>query len=238
MNRPDGRYLHRTIQSATYENPNQVLALSVLRILGGTRKQILIVTRDPESNFTHPNVISVPTKRVSQGVADELLQSLEIADKKDLSKPDDPKRVVYYEPNKIISLEEASCNPLRQAVEMVMASKLGIADELEKKLISYKAWVTLALNWAARYANGTDARLSSEPIRMTNIAVHVESSGNVFPKNTASYSSMKWIDFEYFKQIAESKDPKIIGLDPAHYSVGGVCIESTRLAMENDSFSK
>jgi hypothetical protein len=182
-----------------------VLALTVVRDVGAGI-EVLCAVRRPETNSTHPNVLSVPTRRIDLDVASRW-----------------PERAV----------DGGSVPKLRAAVEELLTRKLGLADPLEFGQIDYDlgpfgAWQGTSY---IGYEDGCDV---VEDLTMFNLGVRLRAGDRLFPAETAAYSSIHWAPLARFLDVLETRDVTQIDprLDGILVCVYGLCIETTRHLLE------
>jgi hypothetical protein len=182
-----------------------------------------LVVRDPATNSTHGDVISVPTMRVPAPLFDSLLPSIG-------SYEDERGKTTIYSIEQADSIEQSDnvCldghNPLIFTVEGILAQKLGVADQLELGQLTFNAVLA---------AKGVGTSVYHEPvrrfeqIRMAGIVVEVTGGADLVPSTTASYSRILWVPVKDFLHAVETRNPAAVGLDPFKFCIHGLCIATT-----------
>lgn len=213
----------RTRRSAS---PSPVVALTMLD--GGSlangratpSSKLLAVVRWPDTNPTHPNVVSVPTHRVTAGLWEELRATASPAGRT----PD----AVLYSARDVSNLRANSHNPVALAVDLILAKKLGLGDALVKGIFSYRAGVRLTTSGVVAYETPNPYG-PRERIRMLGIRVVVTAGAELLPLSTASYSPILWVGVGEFLRSVDTKDPSDLGpeFDPFEHCIHGLCIASS-----------
>jgi hypothetical protein len=190
-----------------------------------TRSKVLVVARDPSSNPTHPNVVSVPTQRIP----DALYHSLE----GDLRSPSKRGQMLGLEAARVVDSQlDDSHDPLVFAVESVLARKLGFADALERDQVSYEAGLHTLIQGAAMYDNLADVDLY-EGIDMLSVVVALADPQRLLQQRTGSYSEIAWTSVGGLLASIDSRDPGDleVGFDPIELCVHGVCLEAASVTL-------
>src|SRR5262249_49369598 len=108
---------------------------------------------------------------------------------------------------------------------MVLASKLGMADELEGGRISFLARLRTSATGHVNHSNLKSE--ASETITMANLLVTISQGADLIPYKTASYSQILWVPVNRFLQAVQRKDPSVLGLDPLEFCIHGLCIATS-----------
>src|SRR5262245_33282140 len=198
-----------------------VLALTILdRAIEGAAAspdgdRILLAVRDPATNATHPNVISVPTQRIPAVLFEAILQDGRAAARWETT--------TFYEREDRSPHLERGHDPLTYAVRSILAGKLGAADALETGRLRFTARLAAMMTGRSVYPAGA-GRTRSESIRLANAVVTVGEGAGQFPERTVAYSSIRWADARRFLETARQKNPLLLGMDPVAYCIHGLCI--------------
>lgn len=211
------------------EQPAPILALTVLdaRTLTDAGRvhdesHVLLAVRDPVSNKTHPNIISVPTQRIPQSMFGALMTS-------GISQtPLDATTKLFHQ----MPTSSVSCNGhfnIIFAVNSLLATKMGVSDFLERKEILYSAYLSALVSGTVFHDD------NSEVTAMLNILVLIEKGAHLFPTRTASYSHIMWRPVTTFLNTAREKNPLLLdsNLDPFEYCIHGLCIKSAFNVLAN-----
>ncbi len=206
----------------TLESAAPVISLTIIDratldgwLISNTTK-ILIVVRDPKTNATHPNVVSVPTQRIPPGLHSEILGT----------KPGTRELLsgCFYDTSIVDNKSTNGHDPVIYAVESLLSSKLGLAEHVEVGDLCFQAGLRLA-------KAGKVYLTSEQPhhILMANIIVVVSEGARLFPLRTASYSHIAWIEISKFIDMVDQKNPEVLGtgLNAIEYCVHGLCISTT-----------
>lgn len=199
-----------------------VLALTVLdrstldheTIVDQTR--MLVVVRDPETNSTHPDVVSVPTQRIPIDLWADF-RSLPV------EYEDDSSATTIFAENWFDNTDSNGHNPLIFAVESLLSRKLGLAESLETDRLQFAASISGIVSGRVQHVDHSERTL------MINAKVVISKGAELIPGSTASYSHMIWTRVDAFKEAAAKKAPMIIDarLDWVDYCIHGLCIMSS-----------
>jgi hypothetical protein len=193
--------LHRPIG---YYKP--VLALTVLRH-SMSRPEILVGVRDPKTNRYHPNVASVPTRRVPPAVAKNWLW--------------------YLRTHRNVS---AARRPdLRDEVANIFGRKLGLADALERGDIGFTVDTLTAFQGISVIGEGEDGHPRTESLTMFNALVRLEKGDERLPDSTASYNPLVWADTADFIEMSRTRDTGRLkkGLEDSFFCAYGLCLQTS-----------
>ena len=206
---------------------SSVVALTLVRgdILPAAHRtkaaELLLAVRHPDSNATHPNVVSVPTLRVPPALMYSLVDSLERIETW-------PAGVAFYRFPEVRSDRDNGHHPIVFITKALLAGKLGMAEPLEQGRLVFSSRLFSVTVGTAHYTTENPYG-RSEPIAMGNILVSVLKGFDLFPRENASYSQI------FPASLAALERAKAVGdlaglpvrLDPAIHAIGGLCIEST-----------
>jgi hypothetical protein len=200
-----------------------VVALAIVRGADIPSKdaEILLAIRHPDSNPTHPNVVSVPTMRVPPVLLQSLTQTLDVLETR-------PGGACFYRLPEVRSDRDNGHHPIVFIVEAILAGKLGMAEWLERGRLVFASRLFSVTTGLAHYATDNPYG-DSELIAMGNILLTVPEGFELFPKANASYSEI------FPATLAQLEHAKATGqvsglplrLNPAIHQIGGLCIEST-----------
>jgi hypothetical protein len=210
----------------TFESSAPVISLTIIdratlegRLTSNTTK-ILVVVRDPRTNASHPNVVSVPTQRIPLSLHLEILGTMPGI------------RELLNGCSYRIPLVDNGFinghNPIIYAVESLLASKLGLAESLELGELSFRARLRVVKAGKSYHLSDPTSE-QVHYILMANILVVVTDGASLFPRRTASYSQISWVEVSKFIHMVEQKNPEVlgIGLNAIEYCVHGLCISTT-----------
>lgn len=211
-----------------------ILSLTVLdarSLDGGVLRpdsRVLIVARRPETNPTHPNVVSVPTQRIPETVHGALIESAtHLAEEPGLD-------VSHYRGGAVDNLATNGHHPIVFSVEALLARKLDLANDLEHERCRFRAGLRARVGGVAVYDN-LGERSVYEQVSMLNVVVELEQRGAELPVATSSYSLVAWASVESFLAGVENKDPAQISpqLDPIELCVHGVCLQAAQASLRD-----
>lgn len=183
--------------------------------------ELLLAVRHPDSNATHPNVVSVPTLRVPPVLMRSLVESLDPVATR-------PGSVAFYQFPEIRSDRDNGHHPIVFIAEALLAGKLGMAEPLEQGRLVFTSRLFSVTVGTAHYTTENPYG-SSEPIAMGNILVSVLEGFDLFPEANASYSAIFPASLAALERAKATGDLSAlpVRLDPAVHRIGGLCIEST-----------
>ena len=207
--------------------PAPVLALTVVDATTlkdneiTSESKVLCVVRAPETNLTHPNVVSTPTQRIPaalyQGIVDSTARESNILN--------------YSSMTSVFCLNKAPCShdPILYAVEGILSKKLGVGEYLESKQIVLRARLGLIEFGRTFYPTNSGNETVPHYIVMINIMVFIYEGINFFPDKTTSYSHFFWVEVSRYFEMIKYKDPTQISqnLNPFKFCVKGMCISTT-----------
>jgi hypothetical protein len=180
------------------------------------KTRILVGVRDPKTNNTHPNVVSVPTARIPS----QLLAILW---------PRSGARVAFgytllqdWAPRK--NGPRRGADPVIYLVESILTRKLGLSDALERGQVEFDAGPVAATDGWSHYA--PEDIPASERLTMVSVVVLIRAGAEQVPARTGSYSHIRWVEIARFIEAVQAKDPAKIGIDPVELCIHGLCIRS------------
>lgn len=209
-----------------YANDSPVIALILVdskdaypRVNGSTR--ILTVVRNPCTNDTHPNVVSVPTSRVPQVLFHALWPRTTVQDMFGRTGLVDwhPRDSRIYRGHDLVI----------HTVKSILSQKLGLGDALESGTVHFEAGA-VAVTVGRSYYDSKKVP-NSESIAMITLLVAMRSGAEEIGDRTASYSKIKWVSVYQFLDAVRAKDPSRMRLDPIELCIHGLCITSTYVVM-------
>jgi hypothetical protein len=212
------------------------------------KTKVLVGVRDPDTNNTDPNVVSVPTQRIPLRLLNEICRGARMAHIQPDPELDYPERLldVY-----VIQAEESDSriasghDPVIYAVESILATKLGLAEPLERGNINFTGSPTVLIVGSVLYerqATGVYGKLVNvggrqyheEYQKMCNITVYL-SGGEYIPRKTASYSVLKWISIHEFAEVVRHRGSSLLqsifGEPSVEYCVHGLCLMSAHISL-------
>jgi hypothetical protein len=209
-----------------------VLALTILdgrSLDGGVLRpdsKVLAVVRRPETNPTHPNVVSVPTERIPQLVYDEIVAGSTVLGR------DPVRQAVYFRADVVDSLVHNKHHPVIYATKSLMSYKLGLTEGLVSGRVRVRATLCAKVDGVAVYDNVGPENVY-EPVSMLNVVVAITHGQDELPMCTSSYSLAAWSSVTAFLEAVAKKDPGLIGddFDPLEFCVHGVCMTSAAVAL-------
>lgn len=178
------------------------------------------VERRPETNLTHPNVLSAPTDRIPRAVFDAIPHGREV---QPLRKPHRP-GYTFFEPCAVSSVGESGHHPLVYAVDSILAKKMGLVDAIESGKFTYRAWLAAVLSGNASYTfpAGSGLQNLEEPMRMANVFVEVSDAAmQCIPGASKAYNVIQKLTLREFKDRYWSSPSSSSG------TINGLCLPST-----------
>jgi hypothetical protein len=207
----------------TPQLPSPVLSISIFdqvisdKDLVSEGAKIQVVVRDPQTNETHPNVISIPTHRVPDVLFRAILESAEWEEEFGST--------TFYKAGDVDNISESAHHPVVYAVETILSRKLGVANELELGTLRFRAALRAVTKGKSVYPD-SESLERTEHIAMANIRVIITHGAQLFPLNSPSYSSIFWVSLNRFLETVRQKDPLVLNLDPIEYCIHGLCIST------------
>jgi hypothetical protein len=187
-----------------------VLALTVLRY-AKSQPEIVVGVRDPESNLCHPNVASVPTRRIQPAVAKKWLWHLRT----------------------LRNVSAARRSDVRDEVANVFSRKLGLADHQERGEIRFRVESLSATQGISVIGEHADGRPRTENLTMFNAVVWLEKGDEHLPAKTASYKPLVWADVDNFIEMSQTRDPGRLekGFEEYFFCAYGLCLQTSVRAL-------
>lgn len=186
-------------------------ALSLFNNNISSSSKILVVIRDPNTNINHPNVISTPTQRIPLALYNSILEQ--------------------YNGNKdlVSNVDLNTHDPIIYVVESLFSKKLGVANALEKRKVTYTAKIGAVKFGRVYHKQNTESIPVLQYISMINILVFIHAGITCFPSSTSSYSKVMWKEVGKFLTMVENRNPMDLSLDlnPFEYCVHGICLASS-----------
>jgi hypothetical protein len=190
-----------------------VLALTVLREVAGSR-QILVGVRDPRANRTHPDVASVPTRRVPDLLAREWQSMI----RKDRG---------------------AEYPGLAGEITALLGLKLGLADPLERGEVTFRIGSVGASQGISVIGEDHAGVPETEELTMFNAEIVLERGADLLPKATASYSALVWAELDAFTRMVRMHEVEQLdaGLN-ALFCAYGLCLQTSQAMLGTPDRSK
>jgi hypothetical protein len=219
------RAYNKIFRNDTYAS---VISLTILREVDD-QVQVLAGPRNPATNPTHPNVISVPTQRVTPLLATGAAMGCEV-------KSQTKKEQVFARRWRVFdSADEMDADIVGHIVASAIGRKVGFEQLLVRRTNDVRISLeSFTLGQSLVDYDAVNQIQTIEAIGMLNAAVHV-------PPDTerpqpVSYSSLKWFDIEEFQRGYREKDtlgmfPEF-GLDALEMCVHGVCMATTSAVLQ------
>lgn len=178
--------------------------------------KVLLGVRDPNTNASHPSVVSVPTRRIPQSNFDSITKS---AIHTFLG---DGTTAIFTE-SPINNGARGGHTDILFLVDSLLATKLGVSDHLERRAIKYRAHIMALVYGTVHHPD------YSEDTAMLNAVVAIEQGADLFPPQTPSYSRLMWRSVGVFLDSARRKDPVALdpSLGPIEYCIHGMCVKSS-----------
>jgi hypothetical protein len=200
-------------------------------------KKVLLVVRNPETNTTHPNVISTPTARIPRGLASGLFKGVKFNKTSlNIDFPDSIDRILLAKRNRpafYSGKEEELHDPLVYVVATTMLQKICTPTQFEARVGSiiegeiFYEDTGIEMKMTRAIKEGVNGY--SEKARMIGIEVLADKA-SLFPSSTASYSKIRWVNEEDFKKMVTQRDILSVspsfGKDSVMYCVKGFCLLS------------
>lgn len=183
-----------------------VLALTIVRE-GSAGRELVCAVRRPETNATHPNVLSVPTVR---------------------------DRAMLAASWPAQALDGDTVPGLSLLVELLLCRKLGAADALESGALTYELGRLGAWQGSSFIDVDTAGCDVTEDLTMFNAEVIVTGGGDLLPERTASYDPIRWTPVKTFFEVVATRDVSLVDarLDQVLVCVRGLCVETTRRMLQ------
>lgn len=194
--------------------------------------KMLVCVRSPETNADHGSVASVPTRRVSPPVFDELFG---LADwDSNLSSLDTIQCSRSYAAAAdtfISSARRTGDNILVDAVNDLLARKFNLGDAIEERRIRFRTKPLIVRTGVSPKVSEYDSP-DREYISILNAVVLLETGADLFPVSSKSYSHLQWVTVsEFIRAVGEDGQGKFEFDDGATYLYGGLCVCSADLLL-------
>jgi hypothetical protein len=182
------------------------LALTVLRYTA-SQPDIVVGVRDPDSNPTHPNVVSTPTRRIQPAVAGKWLWYLRAHRGAALARRPD----------------------VRDEVDHIFSRKLGLANHQELDVIRFRVESLSAAQGISVIGEHEDGSPRTENLTMFNAVVRLDKGGEHLPSKTASYRPLAWASVPDFITMTQTRDAGHLGKDFENilFCSYGLCLQTS-----------
>jgi hypothetical protein len=217
----------QTVFGFTECTPSPVISLSIFdhELKNGEvispQTNILTVVRDRETNYTHPNVVSVPTQRIPLSLLQTVIANATVEKEED--------SLTYYSFSFSDNAKINGHDPIIYIVESLLARKLGLAEPLERNEFTFNACLRVEKIGKSYHPNLPVDDGQVEYITMLNFVVFIKSGLEFIPHSTSSYSHILWTEAGNFMKTVKEANPLFLdsSLDPIDYCVHGLCVSST-----------
>lgn len=247
--------MERTAYGSDPKHPAPVLSVSLLdrATLGQNgeitpRSRIMIGVRRAETNPTHPEVVSIPTMRVPEGLLDGFYGPAGDTGRETIILPVLTSEIeeVRLGKDHRVTPETTSHDPIKYVVEAILSRKLLLGKALEEKELTFTAEPAVAITGSVLYETtgeklpGREVEVGGqayfkEQITMYNVSV-VVSDAKLFPAETPSYGDIRWAGVKEYLEMVETKNPSILsalfGKESIQYCVHGLCLASAYLDLK------
>jgi hypothetical protein len=178
--------------------------------------KVLLAVRNPNTNSTHPNVISVPTQRIPQSMLENLISSTPVHHQ------DQQSGTMILGGDIFDANTTNGSNALIFGVESLLSRKLGLADYLENNKVRFVVRLAGVVTGVVTHPD------HSENTSMINAVVIITEGAQFFPTSSASYSHIIWTNVSTFFKTAAEKNSLLLSSDlsPFEYCIHGLCIMS------------
>jgi hypothetical protein len=177
--------------------------------------QMLLAVRSPETNADHPLVASVPTQRLPAELFRTVVEALPVTATS--------QGVQLLGGRPVSNEERLHVQSLTHVVEGILARKLGLADALESRAVSFVAEARVIKTGASPVLRAGDR---GEVMSMLNVLVYLRSGRDLVPRATASYCPIGWISVgEFLEEAVKEKTVRFHGeTRETRYMCAGLCI--------------
>jgi hypothetical protein len=212
-----------------------VAGRSMARGLIGPDTQILVVVRRPDTNSTHPNVISVPTQRVPEDWFASVSDPVAALPEYEFAADEEATNLELTTRHSAGDGLPSGHDPVVYSVEALLARKLGLADALEDDSFQFCAVPRVIVEGRVHY-DSPNLYGAEEGIRMTGVLVVVHAGADRVPPNTRSYSRIEWVEARALIQSIASRDPSSLeaGFDAFQHCIHGLCISACAEIITHD----
>lgn len=219
----------------------KVVPVLCLTILDGSTDSRRLVTgvRSPDTNATHPGVLSTPTCRIPWSLAHGALTpkpSTFVIDSSSFIALESPSHSNATRRGMLFASSDEPDHAgghdcLLFLVESLLARKLGLADALEAGTLQFHAELGSGMLGRASYANFE----RYENIFMLNILVDFIVGGSLLPSRTAAYEVLQWTGVQRFLKAVADRDPFLLvpDGDPFELCLNGMCVTSSASLLEH-----
>ncbi len=182
-------------------------------------RRILVAVRRPDTNPRHPGVVSLPTMRIptALGLLMAPWQALGPAGAADFS-PVEGAGQPFGRPG-------AGRGLASFLAETLLSRKLGAADLLEAGRLRGRCALRLLSVAVVDDPTGTTR---AELTRMYTLVIQVDAGGQLMPRESASYSEIRWVDRDLFRYAWRTRDAQLLFPDanPFEICIRGLCVIS------------
>jgi hypothetical protein len=180
------------------------------KIVPSTTK-ILACVRDPKTNLTDQDVISLPTERVPTEFAQNALQQYSIANIVEIGSGAHGKRVVVRWKDRKVR-DTRGIEPAHYLARSLMRGKLDVAGAIEDGSLKIVSAVPRTSIFGTVYGTNADPVNGTEQLHMLGIRTLVEfkKDTNPFPDKTESYYGIQFMRTDEFSEMVTNKNPRLI----------------------------
>jgi hypothetical protein len=206
-----------------------VIALTLLDASSAVERKITretkvwVCVRNKDVNRTHPDIVSVPTQRIPQALAEDL------ADFERLGEDGAFGATKLFVDDLRSNDEFSGHDATIYAVESLLSRKLGISSELERKQVIFSAALRGIQQDFAVYRELGE----QEELRMLNLVVWITRGSDLFQESTTSYSSGRWIFLSNYFVMLRTRDATRAGVS-AQDALRGVCVDGLCISSTYD----
>lgn len=195
--------------------------------------KILTAVRDPKTNLTDPDVISLPTKRVDAGFGQNLLKHHSVDELEEVDSRASGKRVeVGWRQEKTYDQK-----PMQKQIKTLLEDKLSMAKALSDGIITTHSVALETSILGKVYGTNADPENGEEMLHMLGLRANIrfKEGTNPFPQKTDSYYGIQFMRADEFTQLVESKDPLLIVRygDFSKVCVRGLCVRAGNKIVKN-----
>ncbi len=209
-----------------------VLAATIFTADSNGIAEILVAVRDPETNITHPNVVSTPTRRLTPEAFALAAAAVPVIEQT----PRRHKFLIDRGWRRSTSDADNDWTGIQWEIDMLLQDKLGVPfGGRNSTVLGYRPAQHAVTLGNSRVGVDEYGRDVIEKVAMLNVLVQTTTSQKeLFAESTEHYRDIRWVSPDQYRDMQARKNLlPVFDEMAAELCIHGVCIATSRSALDD-----